>query len=170
MTLVEILIVVVIILVLLGIGLGVGYQLFGAKHVEKTKADMAIIMNAIEDYFDQTGEWPESVDTDSGSGERFELRIPYKSNGSETPVYQRFVSRIQHLDAGTVTMESVEDEAKAVFHFQTSDGQTIQYFADKALGGRPLLIAPGKDGKTRYDDGTDEQQEQWGKDDIRSDK
>ncbi|MBN1942398.1 MAG: type II secretion system protein [Phycisphaerae bacterium] len=162
-TLVELLIVIAIIVLLAAIGIGVGYRLTSAADVEKTKANMAIIMTAVNDYYDQTGEYPGNKDTDPGSGEIYELRIRRESGGAVLASYTRFVEKVGSLDTKAFNKDNPTEPDPGnndftIFHFVDPSGRVIQYFPSGGLGNAPILVAPGDDGLY----GTD--------DDLRSDK
>ena len=57
-SLIELLVAVGIIALLIAIGVGVGMRLSSQSRIKATKANMALIMNAIDTFYDETGNYP----------------------------------------------------------------------------------------------------------------
>ncbi|MBN1553928.1 MAG: hypothetical protein JXA11_04230 [Phycisphaerae bacterium] len=166
-TMIELLIVIAIIILLAGIGIGVGFKLTSAADVEQTKARLTITMNAIKDYYDQTGAYPQQYKAD-------DYRICVRrldTNGDVLPSYERFTSKLKDLDEKAFGNPPIdEDPPYAIFNLVDAFGNRIRYVRSGGIGGTPLLSSPGSDGKSYYDEGEEDDKKARGKDDIRSDK
>lgn len=164
-SLIELLIVVGIIIILASIGVGVGYQVNQAAKAEQTKTRITIIMNAVKDYFDQTGGYPLQADDDD-----FRMVVPRLDQNGERTDYKRFVNKLKELDADdAIQVEFIETDY-ARFDIADAYGNEIRYDVDGAIGGTPLLVSPGPDGNYRMDGEDDDEKAAWGADDLRSDK
>ena len=174
-SLVELIIVIAIIIILGGIGIGVGYKFLKAADIETTKANMTLFMNALEGYFDEYGSYPTYDPAYSIDGIDYSLIRMNRTDsaGVEIPRYSFFIDNLKKIDTNSMTIiiaPTSGNPTEAIFVLHTPSKQIIQYYPDKAMGGTPLLIAPGDDGLYGTDATNKKERDAWGADDIRSDK
>jgi prepilin-type N-terminal cleavage/methylation domain-containing protein len=141
-SLIELLVVIAIIALLLTIGIGVGQKVMTAASVKTTKANMAIIMNAIETYYEDTGSYPSPESTPGSSDLYNNLRI----NSSA-------LEKLASLPADAVYSDGTTG------YFVDAFDKEIEYSKTGGLGGTPVLLSAGPDGDITTKD-----------DNIRSDK
>jgi prepilin-type N-terminal cleavage/methylation domain-containing protein len=177
-TLIEVLVVVVIIMILAAIGVGLGVKFYSAGKEEQTKTTLRVIMNAVHVYQEQAGVYP-VYDNTYHPTENPALTIPVlrihktNSSGQEFSTYTKFVEKIKDLDTNTVgivLLPASGNPQDAIFVFRDGEGRTIRYVSAGGLGGTPVVLSPGEDGMSYFDDGSAAEKEKWGKDDVRSDK
>ena len=164
-SLVELLVVIAIIALLMTIGVSVGYRVVVAANVKTTEANMAIIMNAIETFHDENGDYPDEglAGTDRYAYSEFIItqlfEVDYQSSNdpanwlwpddtigkaklSQFPDNQ-FEKEAHIPDPGEST---AANDARRRPAFIDAFGKVMLYRHDKGLGGTPVLISAGPDG------------------------
>ncbi len=163
-SLIELLVAIGIISVLIVIGIGVGMKVLGQSKDKATKANMAIIMNAIDTYYDEFDEYPgdtptlgagqtrtfhEFTDKDTDPSASMELwgylrrpnYTPPKSRDKIKGLPNNVIENKNDIDAGD------DDIARITFDLVDSYGNVMLYSPNSGLGGTPVIFSAGPDGK-----------------------
>lgn len=142
MTLIELLAAMLIISILSALGVAIGVKVYNSTKKSKTETTIQIVMSALERYYDVHGEYPISLSTLTGSDEQEVLTI----------------------------LRELPDDAWKPGDEEIMDGYNMKlnYYPPSSkigLGGRPVIISGGADGRININVPTDEVNE----DNIRSD-
>lgn len=135
-SLIELLVAITVIAVLLGISIAVGSKILGKSSETTTKANLAMIMNAIETYRDDTGAYPfeSSSNTSSTTKTGTELYTTLKAN-------TKALEKIKGLPDDAF-QKNATGAAEA---FVDGYGTVIRFYPVGGLGGTPVLVSAGKD-------------------------
>ncbi len=166
-TMVEVLMVVVILAVLASLISGVTVYVMDKANREQTLVNQQVIMNAVDRYYDIMGEYPPdnnvagvikkpALPTDPIKESGFILLhflafpgLPQNTDSIDpaamTTRMQGRVTKIQKASAA-ILLELPEDTMDAA-GFKDAYGNYMVYIEDGGLGGTPVLISPGPDGR-----------------------
>jgi len=178
-TMVELLVVIFILGVLVTLVVSVSKYVMGKASREQTIADQKIILTAIEAFKDVTGEYPADRDpngSDYNLEEHFEksaelLRAQLLADTdyeiTDPNIEQLFDKDDEVAAIRAKTFECLKELPEECFKeddrvFRDAYGEPIAYKRSGGLGGRPVLISRGPDGRFV--------REQGRKDNIRSDR
>jgi type II secretion system protein G len=139
-SLIELLVVILIIGVLAALAVSIGMQWFSTAGENDTRANMAVIKDAISQYQEDTGDYPGADDDDYDMEDLVD----------DLSAHEPSAEQLRSLPA--------EAWGRNQNAFVDAWGEEMRYDADAGRGGVPLLISSGPDKEF----GTD--------DDIRSDK
>ena len=136
MTLMELLVVTIILGILMSLGLGIGSALLTKADRQKTIGTMAIVMGAIDIYYDQCGAYPPQADED---GDVYEYSDYLLTTLKTCPAAQDALSALDQ--------QAMNEGAECGYAFIDGFNLPIRYDADGGLGGAPQLLSDGPDGK-----------------------
>ena len=164
MTLIELLVVTIILGLLMSLGLSVGSKLLTGADRRKTIATMAIIMGAIDTYYEQCGAYPPQVNEVQWNSDG-SLRL---DNGNMVPVTNSppaySANQYDYSDFLLLVLKRCPASLKALSALGEYDinagaycdtaftdgfgmGMPLLYNAAGGLGGTPTLLSAGSDGK-----------------------
>ena len=134
-SLIELLVAIGIIALLVAIGVGVGMKVSGQGKIKATKANMLLIMNAIETFHDENDAYPGAE--------------------SSPPSSQDLYTQLTANDSAKAKLSALPADAIAEFGpsgseynaFADKYGNEISYSNNAGLGGTPVLISAGSDGE-----------------------
>ena len=175
-SLIELLVAIGIIALLAAIGIGVGLKISGQSKNKATKANMILIMNAIEMYNDEAPPLLAEEPTP-----------PYK------PHSRNLYDQIIDNENAKAKLATLPGDAIGEFGptgskyraFADANGREIAFYPNLGLGGTPVLFSAGSDGEfgsinvngnyykvngTTWTAGEEDERKEAAKDDIRSDK
>jgi prepilin-type N-terminal cleavage/methylation domain-containing protein len=136
MTLIELLVVTIILGLIMSLGLSVGSKLLTGADRRKTIGTMAIVMGAIDVYYQQRGAYPPQEDADGKS-------YPYSDYLLTTlktcPASQKALSALDQ--------QAMNEGAECGYTFIDGYNLPILYSATGGFGGTPKLLSAGADGK-----------------------
>jgi prepilin-type N-terminal cleavage/methylation domain-containing protein len=136
MTLMELLVVTIILGLLMSLGLGIGSALLIKADRQKTIGTMAIVMGAIDVYYEQCGAYPPQKDEN-------DVTYPYSDYLLTTlklcPAAQKALSALDQ--------QAMNEGAECGYAFIDGFNMPIRYLATGGLGGAPQLSSAGPDGK-----------------------
>ena len=131
-TLIELMVVILIIAVLVALGVGAGMYLMGQADVSKTRAGMAILINAIERYREVTDEYPTANADDDGI-----------TTTEDSPEDEAFRQAISELPSDMI--DRSVSSSTVTYTFIDAFGANMKYEKTGGLGGKPRITSPGPD-------------------------
>jgi len=162
-SLIELLVAIGIIALLVAIGVGVGVKVLGQGKIKATKANMILIMNAIETYHDEFSVYP--GDTSIASSRTRTCKQEFVSNVSMSSQLWGYTARTNYTPPNSrdklkglpekviVGQETITGTGSGststetiTFNFADSFGNAMLYSANGGLGGTPVLFSAGPDG------------------------
>jgi prepilin-type N-terminal cleavage/methylation domain-containing protein len=130
-TLVEMLAVILVIGILVAVVVGVAGNVIARASEDQTRENMATIMNAIDAYFEEKGEYP----SERGSTvEQVNANLFNDLNNCE-----KSKKRLGGLSRTAVRVTAGR-------HFQDGFDKVLKYHSTGGAGGRPYLESAGRDG------------------------
>ena len=155
-TLIELLLVMFILTVLVALGVGVASYVIDQARITETVAAQQTLISAIEAYKRATGSYP-AYDPNSDGTDLSVYTVVQTLKGD------RAANDEQRKEIQEATMASIQ-----VGGFDTDGfGTPMRYYARRGLGGKPLVVSAGPDGK--FGDEDDQTDESKKRDNIRSD-
>jgi type II secretory pathway pseudopilin PulG len=132
-------VVILIIAVLVALGVGAGMYLMGQADVSKTRAGMAIIINAIENYRETTGDYPEGYDDPDDSYDSYNVGVQIIKDSDEDDAFRQNITEL--------SSDMVERTAgtPVTYTFIDAFGANMKYEKTGGLGGKPRITSPGPD-------------------------
>jgi prepilin-type N-terminal cleavage/methylation domain-containing protein len=144
MTLIELLLVSIILGLIMSLGLSVGRKMLTGADRRKTIGTMAIVMGAIDVYYQQCGAYPPQQEDASGNApvygtNQYDYSDVLLEALKSCPASQKALSDLDQ--------QAMNEGAYCGPAFIDGFNQPILYTATGGLGGRPRLLSAGPDGK-----------------------
>ena len=151
-TLIELMAVIVIIAILVALIFSVGLYLRHDSGNKVTLATLDILSVAIEAFHAETGKMPEEANV-SGAATEIEAAITRsKYLGAQLLSARSSNERLIHLPQDAIRSHPTNGklEPSQFLCFQDGFERPIDYRKEKGMGGAPMLISAGPDGKFGY--------------------
>jgi prepilin-type N-terminal cleavage/methylation domain-containing protein len=177
-TLVELLLVMFILSVLVGMVVGVSWYVIEMGRKKETLSRQKNLIGAIEGFRKVTGHVPGDL---LGEGITFEPDSPQPTKSNPAEIMSRLVYVLQ---TGSPTQNTNPDTTTAIYKATSpflgesggdmktdSWGNSMLYIKDGGVGGKPVIVSAGPDGKFGYGGKleTGGVNKQYQKDNVRSD-
>ena len=160
-TLVELLVVILILSIIVALVVSFGPRVIGEAGGQTTRATQAMIIEAIDAYYDSEGEYPEEATPPYGPA-----RPPFESVNAQYARSRHLYEQLVSVKASRELIAKLPDDAIGDFGdgpvFLDGFGWVMDYSDDQGFGGRPLITSAGIDND--FDSGEDAE-----KDNIYSD-
>ena len=152
-TMIELLVVIVVLAILIGLAVSVGKYVTDKARIDETRATQTLVMTAVEMYHDVRRIYPQNRPADTTS----KLRNA------------NLLDQLKSDKGSLAKLNALPSDAVDTANSWILDGfgRPFDYSPDGGLGGRPVLISPGPDGKLSTDAGG---KPEYDKDNIRSDQ
>ena len=143
-TLIELLVVIFIIAILVTLAVGIGKYVYDEAGRKQTQATQAIVMQAIDVFYELTGDYPDDTAA-GGGGDNSTEALVYRLRGEEFLATEAALKDRVQKRVRDKLLELPED---ALVNNTIRDGfeEPMRYEAAGGLGGRPVLISKGPDG------------------------
>jgi prepilin-type N-terminal cleavage/methylation domain-containing protein len=164
MTLMELLVVTIILGLLMALGLGIGSTLLTKADRQKTIGTMAIVMGAIDTYYEQCGAYPPQRNAARNDSDGNIVMVDGKIVWNDPPPAAYGATQYDYSDflllmlkscpasqkaLSALDQQAMEEGAYSGSSFIDGFNLPILYNATGGFGGTPKLLSAGPDGKYR---------------------
>jgi len=162
-TMIEMMVVILILMILVTLIVSVGRYVYEDASRKQTQANQAVIIAAIDIYYDTGKEYPSDTDSPASDATIKSSNSLYRGltgvagGDPADPAVKAATAKINDLSSDA--MDQVDDGGTKYWVFKDGYDKEMSYDADGGLGGTPVIISAGPDGDIATD-----------ADNIRSDK
>ena len=138
-TLIELLVVIMILSIIVALVVSVGPRVFGEAGDQTTRSTQAIIVEAIDAYYDSEEDYPKELGPPPAAPE------PFDTVANRYARSWHLYDQLTKVKASRELIAKLPEEATKENVFLDGFGWVMDYSDDQALGGRPLLTSAGHD-------------------------
>jgi len=162
-TLIELLAVMLILGILIAIGASVGKYVMNDAKRRETMASQALIMDAIQVYFETKRIYPSETDPNATQHANPANEDEVKENVGIRSKY--LYTQLELVEASKAKLDALPANVSTGDSLKDGFGEVMDYQAYEGIGGKPVVTSAGADKKFGYRD----EDKEYADDNIRSD-